>query len=55
MTQAVVQTVLHLGLRRGDAEQVEPTVGRVLERSPRSLREYVGASTGVRTDPKGIV
>jgi uncharacterized protein YbjT (DUF2867 family) len=41
-TQTAVQTILHVGLRHGDAELVEPTVERVLHRRPTTLREYVG-------------
>ncbi|MFO0744148.1 MAG: NmrA family NAD(P)-binding protein [Myxococcota bacterium] len=40
-TQIVVQTILHVGLRRGDAERVEPTVEALLGRPPGSLGEYV--------------
>lgn len=40
-TQIVVQTVLHVGLRRGDAERVEPTVARLLGREPRGLAAYL--------------
>ena len=40
-TQVVIQTILHVGLRRGDAERVEPTVERLLGRPPSSMREYV--------------
>jgi uncharacterized protein YbjT (DUF2867 family) len=39
--QRVVQTVLHVGLRRGDAESVDPTLGRLLGRRPRDLATYV--------------
>jgi uncharacterized protein YbjT (DUF2867 family) len=39
--QIGVQTVLHVGLGRGDAENVELTVERVLGRPPRSMTEYV--------------
>jgi uncharacterized protein YbjT (DUF2867 family) len=39
--QIIVQTFLHVGLRRGDAEQVVPTVEELLGRPPHSLREYV--------------
>jgi uncharacterized protein YbjT (DUF2867 family) len=39
--QALVQTVLHTGLRRGQAEAVDPTVPRLLGRPPRTLAEYV--------------
>ena len=39
--QAIVQTVLHTGLRRGQAESVDPTLERLLGRSPRTLAQYV--------------
>ena len=39
--QVVIQTVLHVGLRRGDAERVEPTVERVLGRPPLALADYI--------------
>lgn len=41
LMQAIVQIVLHVGLRRGDAAQVEPTVERILGRPPRSMCEYI--------------
>lgn len=39
--QAVVQTVLHTGLRRGQAETVDPTLERLLGRPGRTLAQYV--------------
>ncbi|MEU4366758.1 SDR family oxidoreductase [Micromonospora chersina] len=41
LTQALVQAVLHTGLRRGQAERVDPTLPRLLGRPPRTLRQYV--------------
>ena len=41
VAQAVVQTILHVGLRKGDAEPVTDTVGRLLGRPARTVREYV--------------
>jgi uncharacterized protein YbjT (DUF2867 family) len=41
LTQVAVQTVLHTGLRRGDAEAVDPTLERVLGRPGRTLEQYV--------------
>ena len=38
--QIVIQTVLHVGLRRGDAEKVEPAVEALLGRPARSLEAY---------------
>ncbi len=37
----IVQTVLHVGLRRGDAEEVDPTLEQLLGRPARDLRTYV--------------
>jgi uncharacterized protein YbjT (DUF2867 family) len=42
--QIVVQTILHVGLRRGDAEQVDPTVEAVLGRPPLPLKGYIERS-----------
>lgn len=39
--QAVVQLVLHRGLRSGGAEQVDPTLARLLGRPARSFRDFV--------------
>jgi uncharacterized protein YbjT (DUF2867 family) len=39
--QIGVQTVLHAGLRFGQAERVDPTLARLLGRAPRTVREYV--------------
>lgn len=39
--QVLVQTVLHVGLRRGQAQTVDPTLARLLGRRPRTLAQYV--------------
>ena len=39
--QALVQTVLHMGLRRGQAETVDPTLERLLGRPGRTLAAYI--------------
>lgn len=39
--QAIVQTVLHLGLRLGNANQVDPTLERLLGHRLRTVREYI--------------
>lgn len=39
--QVLVQIVLHVGLRRGDAEAVDPTVREVLGRDPTSMEGYL--------------
>ncbi|AEV84450.1 Prestalk A differentiation protein A [Actinoplanes sp. SE50] len=41
LPQCLVQTVLHTGLRHGQAEQVDPTLARLLQRAPRSMAQYV--------------
>ncbi|MFC4149848.1 SDR family oxidoreductase [Micromonospora mangrovi] len=41
LVQALVQTVLHTGLRRGQAERIDPMLPRLLGRPPRTLRQYV--------------
>ena len=41
LLQVAIQTVLHVGLRRGDAEVVDPGMGQLLGRPPRSLEAYV--------------
>ncbi len=39
--QRLVQTILHAGLRRGDAEDVDPTIERRLGRPARDLADYI--------------
>lgn len=39
--QALVQTVLHVGLRFGQAETVDPALERLLGRPPRTIDDYV--------------
>lgn len=39
--QILVQVVLHVGLRRGDAEEVDPTLERLLGRRPRTVGAYI--------------
>ena len=41
LVPAVVQTVLHTGLRRGQAQLVDPTLARLLGRAPRTLDRYI--------------
>ena len=40
-TQAAIQTVLHVGLRFGQAEMVDPTLERLLGRASRTVRSYL--------------
>lgn len=42
--QIAVQTILHVGLRFGQAEVVDPTLARLLGRAPHTLRSYFEAS-----------
>ena len=39
--QALVQAVLHVGLRYGQADAVDPTLARLLDRPPRTLARYI--------------
>ena len=39
--QALVQAVLHFGLRFGQAESLDPTLARLLGRPPRTLAQYI--------------
>jgi uncharacterized protein YbjT (DUF2867 family) len=41
LAQVAVQTVLHVGLRRGDAAEVDPTIERLLGRPPRAIVQFV--------------
>ncbi len=41
LAQILVQTLLHTGLRRGQAEAVDPTMQRLLGRPGRTLAQYV--------------
>lgn len=53
--QAVVQAILHVGLRFGQAEAVDPTLERLLGRPGHTLRDYVEAHADVwRRDAASI-
>jgi len=41
VAQATVQTILHVGLRFGQAARVDPTLPHLLGRQARTLRDYV--------------
>jgi uncharacterized protein YbjT (DUF2867 family) len=45
LAQVAVQTVLHTGLRRGDAEAVDPTLARLLGRPAGTIEQYVREHT----------
>lgn len=46
VAQILVQTLLHTGLRRGQAKAVDPTMERLLGRPGRTLEQYVGDHRG---------
>ena len=46
LAQILVQTLLHTGLRRGQAEAVDPTMERLLGRPGRTLQQYVADHRG---------
>ena len=39
--QAIIQAILHVGLRFGQAESVDPTARTLLGRNPRTMHDYV--------------
>ncbi len=41
LAQIIVQTILHLGLRRGNAAELDPTIERLLGRPPRTIAQFV--------------
>ncbi len=41
LAQALIQAALHVGLRFGQAEHVDPTLARLLGRPPRTLARYI--------------
>lgn len=49
--QCIVQTILHVGLRFGHAEQVDPTLEALLGRRGRTMRMYVEANQGLWRKP----
>lgn len=49
LAQIAVQTVLHVGLRFGQAEEIDPTLERLLGRRPRTLATYVRESAELWT------
>ncbi len=51
LAQIAVQTVLHVGLRFGQSEQIDPTLERLLGRRPRTLATYVRESADLWTPP----
>lgn len=51
LAQIAVQTVLHVGLRFGQSEKIDPTLARLLGRPPRTLAAYVRESADLWTPP----
>ena len=41
LMQAIVQTILHTGLRYGQAETVNPTLQQLLKRQPHDIKTYI--------------
>jgi uncharacterized protein YbjT (DUF2867 family) len=39
--QSIVQTVLHVGLRFGQAEEVDPTLEKLLDEKPKNIETYI--------------
>ncbi|HSO37766.1 MAG TPA: NmrA family NAD(P)-binding protein [Labilithrix sp.] len=51
LPQIAVQTVLHVGLRFGQLEKIDPTLERLLGRRPRTLATYVRESVDLWAPP----
>ncbi len=51
LAQIAVQTVLHVGLRFGQLEKIDPTLERLLGRRPRTLAAYVRESADLWSLP----
>ena len=51
LAQIAVQTVLHVGLRFGQVEKIDPTLERLLGRRPRTLATYVRESAELWAPP----
>ena len=47
LAQALVQAILHIGLRFGQAATVDPTLPRLLGRAPLTMAEYIGSHSHV--------
>jgi uncharacterized protein YbjT (DUF2867 family) len=52
LAQIAVQTVLHVGLRFGQSEKIDPTLERLLGRRPRTLATYVRESAELWASPE---
>ncbi len=49
--QVIVQTILHVGLRFGQAEAVDNTLAELLGHSPRTMRDYIQDYRGLWLKP----
>lgn len=47
VAQAVVQTILHVGLRFSQAKEVDPTLARLLDRAPRTIEDYISDNVAI--------
>jgi uncharacterized protein YbjT (DUF2867 family) len=54
LAQIAVQTVLHVGLRFGQSEKIDPTLERLLGRRPRTLATYVRESAELWAPPDRV-
>jgi uncharacterized protein YbjT (DUF2867 family) len=54
LAQIAVQTVLHVGLRFGQSEKIDPTLERLLGRRPRTLAAYVRESAELWSPPAPV-
>lgn len=52
LAQIAVQTVLHVGLRFGQSEKIDPTLERLLGRPARTLATYVRESARLWAEPE---
>jgi len=46
LIQCLVQTALHLGLRKGEAAQVRDDLRMILGRTPRTMSDFVEENIG---------
>jgi len=52
--QALVQTVLHVGLRLGNAARVDPALGQLLGRRARTVADYIRDAHAIWESPSQI-
>lgn len=55
LAQIAVQTVLHVGLRFGQSEKIDPTLERLLGRRPRTLATYIRECAPLWAEPERAV